>query len=273
MSDILEKIAATKRGEVDLARSRKPHGELRRLAEQRDPASARDFVAALRERVAKGTPGVIAEAKRASPSKGLIRENFDPEAIAGSYEAHGAACLSVLTDQAFFRAHASDLPQARAACSLPVLRKDFIVDAYQIDESAVMGADCILLIAAILDDAQLRDFEAQAMARQLSVLVEVHDRHEMQRALALRTPLIGVNNRNLRDFSVRLENSIDLCSDLPPGRLLVAESGIASVQDVTSLKQAGIGCFLVGETFMRAANPGAALAELFFPERTAEFGP
>jgi indole-3-glycerol phosphate synthase len=206
---------------------------------------------------------VIAEVKKASPSKGVLREQFDPAQIAASYEHHGAACLSVLTDVSFFQGAAAYLQHARSACSLPALRKDFLVDEYQVVEARALGADCILLIAACLDDAQMAGFEALAHALGMAVLVEVHDRAELDRALRLRTPLIGVNNRNLRSFQVDLQTTIDLLADLPPDRLLVTESGILSPADVERMRRHGVSAFLVGEAFMRAPDPGQALAALF----------
>jgi len=206
---------------------------------------------------------VIAEVKRASPSKGVLRDPFDPAAIGASYGRHGAACLSVLTDERFFQGHADYLAQAREASGRPVLRKDFMVDAYQVFEARAMGADAILLIAACLDDAQMADLEATAQALGLAVLVEVHDAAELDRALRLKTPLVGVNNRNLRTFEVALSTTLDLLPRLPADRLLVAESGIAVPDDVRRLREAGVPAFLVGEAFMRAADPGQALSDLF----------
>jgi indole-3-glycerol phosphate synthase len=223
----------------------------------------RDFVAALRAKVAAGEAAVIAEIKKASPSKGVLRADFIPADIAQSYAEFGAACLSVLTDKQFFQGSIDALKQARASCDLPVLRKDFIVDEYQIYESRAMGADAILLIAACLDDAQLADFEAQARALDMAVLVEVHDRPELHRALKLNTPLIGINNRNLRTFEVSLDTTLGLLAEVPQDRLLVTESGVVSRADVLRLRAAGVQAFLVGEAFMRAAEPGEALAELF----------
>jgi indole-3-glycerol phosphate synthase len=261
--DILQRIVAVKHDEVAAARGQRPLEALRATAERRR-ADRRAFVDALTGRVDAGGAAVIAECKKASPSKGLLREPFDPATIAASYQRHGAACLSVLTDERFFRGHADDLVAARAACALPVLRKDFVVDPYQLFESAAIGADAVLLIAACLDDAQLADFEAIAQALGLAVLVEVHDATELERALqTLRTPLIGVNNRNLRTFDVSLKTTLDLRSQVPAGRLLVTESGIGARADVARLRDSGVHAFLVGEAFMRAADPGAALADLF----------
>lgn len=261
MSDILEKIVAVKREEVATAQKRKPLAQVRADAHSR--VLTRGFVAALRAKIAAGQAAVIAEVKKASPSKGLLRPNFVAADIAQSYAEYGAACLSVLTDQPFFQGSVDYLKQARASCDLPVLRKDFIIDAYQIYESRAMGADAILLIAACLDDAQLADFEAQALALDMAVLVEVHDRAELLRALKLRTPLLGINNRNLRTFEVSLDTTLDLLSEVPPERLLVTESGIRNPADVQRMRAAGVHAFLVGETFMRADDPGLALAELF----------
>lgn len=261
MSDILNKIIAVKRQEVAEAISRKPLSAMRQDAESR--VNTRDFVGALRAKIAAGKPAVIAEIKKASPSKGVLRADFIPADIAQSYAEFGAACLSVLTDQQFFQGSIDYLKQARASCSLPVLRKDFIIDAYQIYESRVMGADCILLIAACLDDAQMKAFEALAMSLDMAVLVEVHDETELARALKLKTPLIGINNRNLNTFEVSLDVTLSLMSQVPAERLLVTESGIMSPQDVKRLRDARINAFLVGEAFMRADEPGEALAELF----------
>jgi indole-3-glycerol phosphate synthase len=261
MSDILERIVAVKVEEVAAARALRSEASLRRDAESR--RDTRGFEAALRTKVAAGRPAVIAEVKKASPSKGVLREHFMPAEIAASYEHGGAACLSVLTDERFFQGSTKYLQSAREACALPVLRKDFMVDAYQVYEARAMGADCILLIAACLDDEGLADLEAQATALGMDVLVEVHDGAELERALRLKTPLVGINNRNLRSFEVSLETTLDLLPRVPADRLLVTESGIVAREDVRRLRAAGIGAFLVGEAFMRAADPGAALAELF----------
>ena len=261
MSDILNKIIAVKRQEVAEAIGRKPLAAMRQDAESR--VNTRDFVGALRAKIAAGKPAVIAEIKKASPSKGVLRADFIPADIAQSYAEFGAACLSVLTDQQFFQGSIDYLKQARASCSLPVLRKDFIIDAYQVYESRVMGADCILLIAACLDDAQMKAFEALAMSLDMAVLVEVHDETELARALMLKTPLIGINNRNLNTFEVSLDVTLSLMSQVPAERLLVTESGIMSPADVKRLRDAKINAFLVGEAFMRADEPGEALAELF----------
>ena len=260
MADILDRIVAVKREELALSRAARPLAELRRDAEAL--GGVRDFARALQTRVAAGQAAVIAEVKKASPSKGVLREHFVPAEIAASYERHGAACLSVLTDERFFQGSAAYLQQARAACNLPVLRKDFIVDAYQVYEARAMGADAVLLIAACLDDVQMAELEACAMALRLSVLVEVHDADELARALKLKTPLVGINNRNLRTFEVSLDTTLGLLAQLPADRLVVTESGIVSRADVQRLRSAGVHAFLVGEAFMRAADPGAALAAL-----------
>ena len=265
MSDILDKIVAVKRQEIAAAINRKPLPAMRADAESR--VLTRDFVGALRSKIGAGQSAVIAEIKKASPSKGVLREEFIPADIAQSYaDGDGktsAACLSVLTDRQFFQGEPDFLKQARASCDLPVLRKDFMVDPYQIYESRVMGADCILLIAACLDDAQMAEMETIARSLDMAVLVEVHDAAELQRALKLRTPLIGVNNRNLRSFEVSLETTLALRKDVPVDRVLVTESGIRTPDDVKLMRDAGVDAFLVGEAFMRAGDPGQALAELF----------
>lgn len=261
MQDILEKITTAKRAEVAALVRQKPLSAMRSDAESR--VLTRDFVGSLKATIAAGKPAVIAEVKRASPSKGVLRADFIPADIAQSYAEHGAACLSVLTDKEFFQGSIDYLKQARASCGLPVLRKDFMVDSYQIYESRAMGADCILLIAACLDDAQMAEFEAIATALDMAVLVEVHDAAELGRALRLKTPLIGVNNRNLKTFEVSLQTTLALKASVPPDRILVSESGIASPADVTLLRNSGVQAFLVGEAFMRADEPGLALAALF----------
>ena len=265
MSDILYKIVAVKHQEVAAAKQRLPLDAIRFDAESR--VLTRDFEGALRAKIAAGHAAVIAEVKKASPSKGVIRADFIPADIAQSYaEGDGeisAACLSVLTDKQFFQGSIDYLKQARASCALPVLRKDFMVDAWQIYESRAIGADAVLLIAACLDDAQMKDFEAIALGLGMAVLVEVHDETELARALKLKTRLVGVNNRNLRNFEVSIQTTIDLLPKLPSDRLLVTESGIAKREDVATLRAAGIQTFLVGETFMRAPEPGEALADLF----------
>ena len=261
MSDILETIVAAKHQEVAAARKRKSLEVVRQDAESR--VLTRDFLGAIRDKIAAGQPAVIAEVKKASPSKGVLRDNFIPADIAQSYAEHGAACLSVLTDAQFFQGSVDYLKQARASGDLPVLRKDFMVDAYQVYESRAMGADCILLIAACLDDAQMKDFEAIARSLDMAVLVEVHDDAELARALKLKTPLIGINNRNLHTFEVSLDTTLGMLKDVPPDRILVTESGISSAADVAKLREAQVHAFLVGEAFMRAADPGQALSDLF----------
>ncbi len=263
MSDILDKIVAVKREEVAAAVKRKSLQAMRADAESR--VLTRDFVGALRAKMAVGRPAVIAEIKKASPSKGVLRQDFIPADIAQSYAEFGAACLSVLTDVQFFQGQVDYLKQARASCQLPVLRKDFMVDAYQIYESRAMGADCILLIAACLDDTRMQEFEAIARSLDMAVLVEVHDGAELDRALKLKTPLIGINNRNLQTFAVSLETTLGLRSKVPADRLLVTESGIQTRDDVLTMGAAGVHAFLVGEAFMRAPEPGEALAALFDP--------
>ena len=265
MSDILNQIVAVKREEVAAAKQRMSFDAMRFDAESR--VLTRDFVGAMRARLATGQAAVIAEVKKASPSKGLLREAFEPADIAQSYaEGNGkvsATCLSVLTDRQFFQGSVDFLKQARASCDLPVLRKDFMIDAYQIYESRAMGADAVLLIAAILDDGQMKDFEAAALDLGMAVLVEVHDGAELDRALKLKTPLIGINNRDLRTFEVSVQTTLDLRARVPAERILVTESGIATREDVARLRAEGIDAFLVGEAFMRAADPGTALAALF----------
>lgn len=261
MSDILDKIVAVKREEVTAALRQKPFEVVRADAESR--VLTRDFEGAMRAKIAAGQSAVIAEIKKASPSKGVLRAEFIPADIAQSYAEFGAACLSVLTDKQFFQGSVDYLKQARASCDLPVLRKDFMIDAYQVYEARAMGADAILLIAACLDDAQMADLEAVARSLDMAVLVEVHDRAELVRALKLKTRLIGINNRNLKTFEVSLETTLDLLPDVPADRLLVTESGIQTSADVQRLRQAHVHAFLVGEAFMRADEPGLALAQLF----------
>jgi indole-3-glycerol phosphate synthase len=261
MSDILKRIVAVKHEEIAEAKRRCDAASMRSAALAQPPV--RDFVGALRTKVGAGLAAVIAEIKKASPSKGVIREHFVPAEIAASYARHGAACLSVLTDRQFFQGDATCLQQARAACGLPVLRKDFMVDAYQVDEARAWGADCILLIAACLDDAQMAALEAQALDLGMAVLVEVHDADELERALRLKTPLVGINNRNLRSFEVTLDTTLGLLARVPADRLLVTESGILGRADVQCMRAAGVNAFLVGEAFMRADDPGTALADLF----------
>ena len=261
MSDILQKIVAVKHEEIAAARKKASLEAVRADAESR--VLTRDFEGAMRRKMAAGQPAVIAEVKKASPSKGVLRADFIAADIAQSYAEHGAACLSVLTDRQFFQGQPDYLKQARASCDLPVLRKDFLVDPYQVYEARAMGADCILLIAACLDDAQMADFEALAHGLGMAVLVEVHDGAELDRALRLKTPLVGVNNRNLRTFEVSLDTTLALMPRLPADRLLVTESGILSAADVRKMREAGVHAFLVGEAFMRAPEPGEALAQLF----------
>ena len=265
MSTILDTILARKQEEVAERRERVSLFELKARIASAPPV--RGFAAAVEAKIAAGLPAVIAEVKKASPSKGVIRADFIPADIAQSYaEGDGqvsAACLSVLTDRPFFQGRIDDLKQARASCALPVLRKDFMIDPWQVYESRAIGADCILLIAAVLSDAQMAELEAVAHALDMAVLVEVHDGAELQRALKLKTPLVGINNRNLRTFETSLDTTLGLLKDVPDDRLLVTESGIATRADVQRLRSAGVHAFLVGETFMRAPEPGLALAELF----------
>lgn len=261
MSDILEKILSVKREEVAAAKNRVPLDALGRQA--RDADTPRDFVGAIRAKIEAGRAAVIAEVKKASPSKGVLREDFDPAAIARSYASHGAACLSVLTDRQFFQGAPEYLMQARAASGLPVLRKDFMIDCYQVYEARAMGADCILLIVAALEDETMRELEQAALDLGMAVLVEVHDGAELDRALRLRTPLLGINNRNLRTFETRLETTLDLLDRIPVGRIVVTESGILAPVDVGRMRSAGVHAFLVGEAFMRAPDPGVELGRIF----------
>lgn len=262
MSDILNKILATKAEEVAAARKLIPAARIR--AEAEGNRDVRDFVGAIHAKHAQQQAGVIAEVKKASPSKGIIRPDFDPAAIAASYAEHGAACLSVLTDVEYFQGHADYLKAARAACDLPALRKDFMIDEYQVFEARAWGADCVLLIAAALTLSQMQDLEATAHALGMAVLVEVHNGAELEQAQQLKTPLIGINNRNLRTFEVSLQTTIDLLRDIDGNRTVVTESGIVTPDDVALMRQNQVHTFLVGETFMRADNPGAALQALFF---------
>ena len=262
MPDILDRILATKRREVEEAKGRIQRSEIERLAREASPP--RGFEKALRSKIAAGKPAVIAEIKRASPSQGSIRADFHPALIARSYETHGAACVSVLTDREFFGGSADDLRAARSACTLPVLRKDFIVDAYQIHESRAWGADCILLIMDAVPDPEIEFLEREARAVGLDVLVECHDESQLERALRLRTPLLGINNRDLRTFETRLETTLSLLGRIPEGRLLITESGIERPEDVSRLSRAGVSAYLVGSTLMRAPQPGEALSRLFF---------
>ena len=262
MHNILQRILARKREEVDEHRSRTPPAELR--ARAADAPATRGFLRALKAHIESGDAAVIAEVKKASPSKGVIRANFDPVAIARRYEAGGAACLSVLTDVDFFQGADEYLVAAREACTLPVLRKDFIVDEYQLHEARALGADAVLLIAAALDDARLAGFAALAAELGLDALAEVHDATELERVLRLPLPLVGVNNRDLRTFGVSLDTTLALKDRLPADRVLVTESGIAAPADVARMRDAGVHAFLVGEAFMREADPGEALRRLFF---------
>ena len=261
MSDILQRIVEVKREELAAARPKRSAGDLQELA--RGQSAPRSFTAAMRAKVARGDAAVIAEIKKASPSKGVLRAQFEPAAIAATYALHGAACLSVLTDLQFFQGHADYLVAARAACALPVIRKDFLIDPYQVVEARAMGADCVLLIAACLGDGQMSELEAAALEQGMDVLVEVHDGAELERALRLRTPLLGINNRNLRTFEVTLETTLGLLARVPSDRLLVTESGILGPSDVARMRSADVHAFLVGEAFMRAPDPGVALEALF----------
>ncbi len=261
MSDILEKILATKRSEIAEARTNVPLAEMRARAAAATPP--RNFVAALRAKHAAGKPAVIAEIKKASPSKGVIRPDFRPAEIAASYEAGGAACLSVLTDVEYFQGSPGYLMQARAACALPVLRKDFMIDPYQVVEARAMGADCILLIVAALELGQMQDMEALAMELGMAVLVESHNAEELDAALQLKTPLLGINNRNLRTFEVSLDTTLGLLPKIGMERIVVTESGILAPADVAHMRNHDVNTFLVGEAFMRADDPGAELARLF----------
>lgn len=261
MSDILNKIITTKHEEIAAARAAKPLAAVE--AEAVAQAAPRDFVGAIRSKIAAGQPAVIAEIKKASPSKGVIRPDFKPADIARSYAQHGAACLSVLTDRQYFQGCPEYLQQARAACALPVLRKDFMVDAYQVAEARAMGADCILLIAAALSLPDMEALEAQAMGLGMAVLVEVHNGEELDAALQLKTPLLGINNRNLRTFDVTLDTTLGLLPRIPHDRIVVTESGILKPEDAALMRANKVDTFLVGEAFMRAAEPGEELARLF----------
>jgi len=261
VSDILDRILAAKGAELEAAQASVPLELLREQALAAPPP--RDFVGALRAKIAAGEPAVIAEIKRASPSKGMLREDFDPARIASSYAVHGAACLSVLTDRQFFQGAPEHLAAARAASGLPALRKDFVIDPYQVHEARALGADAILLIAAALHGERMRELEALARELGMAVLVEVHDAAELERALTLVTPLVGINNRNLRTFETRLETTLALLPSIPRERLVIAESGILAREHVDLLRRRGVHAFLVGEAFMRAPDPGAALAGLF----------
>ncbi len=261
MSDILKKILATKAEEVAAAKAAKPLTEV--MAEAKAQAPARDFAGAIVSRVAVGQAAVIAEIKKASPSKGVIRADFRPAEIAADYAAHGAACLSVLTDRLYFQGAPECLQAARVACGLPVLRKDFLVDPYQVYEARAMGADAVLLIVSALTMAQMQEMEGIAAELGMAVLVESHDGDELEEALQLKTPLIGINNRNLRSFDVRLETTIGLLPRIPAGRVVITESGILTADDVAKMQVVGVHAFLVGEAFMRAPQPGRELAALF----------
>ena len=261
MADILQRILAVKAKEITAAKTHHPLSAMR-IAAAAMP-EPRDFVGALRAKMAAGEAAVIAEIKKASPSRGVLREDFDPAAIAASYAEHGAACLSVLTDEQFFQGSADNLRHARAACSVPVLRKDFMLDAYQVYEACAMGADCILLIVAALNPRRMAELAAIATDLGMAVLVEVHNSVELDRALALKTPLLGVNNRDLRTFETRLDITLGLVKRVPPDRIVVTESGILRPEDVSLMRANGVDCFLVGEAFMRAPDPGVELARLF----------
>jgi indole-3-glycerol phosphate synthase len=260
MADVLQRILETKRTEIRAAKAALPLAEMERRA--RAAPSTRDFVGALRAKIAAGRPAVIAESKRASPSKGLLRKDYDPAAIARSYERGGAACLSVLTDREYFQGAPEHLAAARAACTLPALRKDFMLDAYQVYEARAMGADCILLIAAAIGLPLMQELESVALGLGMAVLVEVHDGAELERALRLSTPLVGINNRDLRTFETRLETTLQLQSRVSAPRIVVSESGITDKRDVLRLSREGVRAYLVGEALMRAADPGSALSDL-----------
>jgi indole-3-glycerol phosphate synthase len=261
MSDILERILAVKKDEIQQARKQFSWADLQENCRQ--ASAVRGFGQGLLTRAAESKPAVIAEIKKASPSKGVLREHFEPAAIARSYEQAGAACLSVLTDRQFFQGSPDHLQAARQACALPIIRKDFLIDVYQVAEARAMQADAILLIVAALSDAQMNELEAAAFSFGLDVLVEVHDGDELERALTLKTPLLGINNRNLRTFETRLDTTLSLLAQIPPQRMVVTESGIAARADVEKMLDAGVYGFLVGEAFMRAHDPGAELKRLF----------
>ena len=261
MADILKRILAVKAEEIEKAKKTLSGAAVRSQAEAAE--KPRDFTGALRAKIAAGLPAVIAEIKKASPSKGVLREPFDPAAIARSYARHGAACLSVLTDERFFQGRAEHLSAARSACELPALRKDFVIDSYQVYEARASGADCILLIVAALAPAQMRELEALSASLGMAVLAEVHDRRELDLALGLATPLIGVNNRDLRSFETSLDTTLKLLPHVPAERLVVAESGILAPDHVSGLRRFGVQAFLVGEAFMRAPDPGTELGRIF----------
>jgi len=260
MPDILRKIEAYKRTEISEAKVRLPFPTLERKVRETDPP--RGFVRALRDKVASGLPALIAEVKKASPSKGLIRADFDPVQLGRAYEANGAACLSVLTDAPSFQGKLDDLTAARAGVRLPVLRKDFLFDPYQVYEARAAGADCILIIMACVDDREAKALNAAAHDLNMDVLAEAHDEAELDRALALETPLVGINNRNLRDFSVSLDTCVRLAARIPKDKLVVAESGIGVHADIQHVQKAGVNVFLVGESLMRQADVGAATRAL-----------
>jgi len=261
MSDILNKILETKRKELAVAQANTPLAAMQVLAE--NAPKTRDFVGSIRAKIAAGKAAVIAEIKKASPSKGVIRADFKPAEIAASYEQGGAACLSVLTDEQYFQGSAEYLKQARKACNLPVLRKDFMIDAYQVYEARAMGADCILLIAAAIDLAKMRELESVAHKLGMAVLVEVHNGEELDLALQLETPLLGINNRNLRTFDVTLDTTLGLLNRIPQGKIVVTESGIFTSQDVELMRKNNVHTFLVGEAFMRQSDPGLELSKVF----------
>lgn len=261
-ANILLDIVEHKRAEVTLRKSLTTQAKIEQRAKSALPI--RNFAAALYRRVEQNMPAVIAECKKASPSKGLIRDDYSPESIARSYAAGGASCLSVLTDEKYFQGNDEHLIAARAACELPVIRKDFVIDPYQVFEARALGADCVLLIVACLDDQTLQELASVATRLSMDVLIEVHDRTELERALRLRMPLIGINNRDLRRFVTDIETTIGLLSDVPDDRLVITESGIHSAADVEKLRNHGVDAFLVGEAFMRAPDPGEMLKELFF---------
>jgi len=261
MSDILNKIIATKTLEVAAEKIKKPFEAVQ--AEAASAIAVRDFVGSIRTKIANKQAAVIAEIKKASPSKGVIRADFKPAEIAESYEQGGAACLSVLTDVEYFQGSPEYLKQARAACQLPVLRKDFMIDPYQVYEARAMGADCILLIAAAIDLAKMRELESIAHSLGMAVLVEVHNGEELDLALQLNTPLLGINNRNLRTFDVTLDTTLGLLARIPEGKIVVTESGIFTQEDVALMRKNNVHTFLVGEAFMRQSDPGAELAKVF----------
>ncbi|UOD50313.1 indole-3-glycerol phosphate synthase TrpC [Orrella daihaiensis] len=262
MSNILDEILAVKAEQIKAARQLRSEADLLREAQARQ--DLRGFAAAIENQIEAGKPAVIAEIKKASPSKGVIREDFQPAQIAASYAAAGATCLSVLTDVKFFQGSHDYLRQARAACTLPVLRKDFMIDPYQVISARAMGADCILLIAAALETTRMQELEACAMELSLDVLVEIHNAQELEQALTLKTKLLGINNRNLKTFDVSLDTTLGLLDQIPAGKRVVTESGILSREDVKLMREHNVDAFLVGEAFMRAPDPGTALAELFF---------